>query len=199
MNNIIILTILIGLFIGSSIFLLTNFVCIPKCDMCGVSDTCGGTCSCEKGKKCDETNVCNDEIKENLSIPNLSDITSCTGESEQIMATGSCLRCCDGMIPYTDGACHKWPHQAPGIDIDYNPPSCVLKPPSGCTKDGDDMFVQQGVCLPCCPLANSYLLTTDNCTSDAKYTYSCYSPETAQIHMTRNLYRSDPLLCTPYR
>ena len=198
MGNIILLTIIIGLFIGSSIFLLTNFVCIPKCDKCGVPDTCGGTCSCKKGQTCEANNVCNDEIKENLSIP-LSDTYGCAAESEQIIQEdGSCLPCCLRMFPYTDGACHKWPHKAPNVDINWDPPSCVEKIPTGCTADGDDMFVT-GMCLPCCPKTNSYLLTNNNCTNDAEYKYFCYSELTAAENMTRNLYRSDPLLCMPYK
>lgn len=199
MINIILLTIIIGLFIGSSIFLLTNYVCIPKCNKCGVPDTCGGTCSCKKGKTCDANNVCNDDIKESLSIPVLLDTQqNCTGESEQIIKEdGSCLPCCPFMFPYTDGACHKWPHQATNVDIDRNPPSCVSKPPIGCTSDGKDMF-ETGMCLPCCAKTNSYLLTTNSCTNDAEYKYYCYSPEKIDKYMTRNLYRSDPKLCMPY-
>jgi hypothetical protein len=198
MNNIIVLSLIIGIFIGTIIFLFTNFFCIPKCDKCGLSDTCGGTCTCQDGQSCISNN-CVDQIKENLSIENLSTITSnCTDESDQIMKNGNCTPCCLDMIPYTDGACHKWPHQAKGVDIDWNPPHCIKKPPMGCTDDGNDMFVQ-GLCLPCCAGTNSYLVSDKQCTKDANFKYFCYSEDTAANNSTRNVSRADPPMCMPYK
>lgn len=192
MIKIIILSVIISILIGTSVFLFTTIFCIPNCNKCGISDGCGGTCPCDKGQSC-IANECQYDIIEHLQD------SHCTGESEQIIQNGVCTPCCDNMIPYTDGACHKWPHEVDGVDIDYNPPSCVKKPATGCTKDGDDMFINDGMCLPCCPGTSSYLIATNECTKDAKYTYSCYSGPLAMSIESRSNFLSSPDKCTPYK
>jgi hypothetical protein len=197
MINIIVLSLIISILIGTTIFLFTTFFCIAKCNKCGISDGCGGTCPCDKGQHC-IANECFDNIIENLQD------SVCTDESEPIVKDGICKPCCNGLIPYTDGACHKWPHLVDNVDIDYNPPSCVKKPAQGCTKDGDDMFMNDGMCLPCCSGLNSYLIAKDECTDNASYTYYCYSADTASMFSgdsisSRNNYFASPEYCTPFK
>ena len=177
---IIVLSILISIIIGACIFLFTQYLCIPNCNSCGVSDNCGGTCNCNTGQICTE-GVCTTPIKENMTI-------NCANESEKY---DDVLPCCKNLIPYTDGLCHTWPYEYPGIDINKN--KINIK----CTPSGTDM-AEQGLCAPCCPGTTSYLLSSNACTNNASYKYYCFSPKDAKEKSSTNLSKSTFTGCLTY-
>lgn len=98
-----------------------------------------------------------DGLQKLSSVLKTANSSDCTKDGQDMFASGSCHRCCQGEAPYLLG----------NTIICYTPQSkpteakTLTQDPCTCTKSGDDIF-QNVCCFPCCDGMSYYKNKKDN-------------------------------------